>query len=252
MVLRRTRYQLRAAEDRAEQLEGYLIALGNMDEFIRIIRDSANRDAARDQLLALRATRRVIEVAFGLQIRDENRLDRANGSYALTEKQTNQILELRLYQLTGLERDKITAEYRDLLATIKDLLDVLARESRVLELIKSELRAIKERHASPRLTEILPDEGEMNVEDLISNKGCIITLTRTHPVQQAHRCGRLPRAAPRRPRRDRHDHARFRGRRGRRFCRNFLHREHARLPHVFHARRALLRRKPASIMRCPR
>ncbi len=176
VILRRTRFQLRAAEERAEQLEGYLIALGNMDEFIRIIRDSANRDAARERLLALRYERKAVE-AFGILIRDENRLDRATNSYALTEKQTNQILELRLYQLTGLERDKISGEYRELLDTIKDLLDILARESRVLELIKSELRTIKEKHATPRLTEILPDAGDIAMEDLIANKGCIITLT---------------------------------------------------------------------------
>src|SRR5262249_18881779 len=130
----------------------------------------------RDRLLALRYERKAIE-SFGIKIRDENRLERASNAYALTEKQANQVLELRLYQLTGLERDKISGEYRELLATIEDLLDILARESRVLELIKSELRAIKEKHGTPRLTEILPDAGEISIEDLIANKGCIITLT---------------------------------------------------------------------------
>ena len=178
VVLRRTRYQLRAAEERAEQLEGYLVALANMDDFIKIIRDSANRDAARDRLLALRYTRPAVE-SFGIRVRDEARLDRVAGTYALAEKQATQILDLRLYQLTGLEREKISGEYRSVLETIQDLLDILAREERVLELIKAELRTIKEKYATPRLTGIIPDSGEINMEDLIANKGCIITLT--HP-----------------------------------------------------------------------
>jgi len=84
---------------------------------------------------------------------------------------------LRLYQLTGLERDKITAEYQELLKTIKDLLDILAREERVLSIIKAELKAIRDKHAGPRLTELVPEEGEISIEDLIANEGCIITVT---------------------------------------------------------------------------
>ncbi len=174
VVLRRTRYELRKAEDRAETLEGYLIALANLDEFIRIIRGSANRDEARVKLLAFEFTRRQVE-QIGLLIRDEARL--TDGRYAFSEHQANQILELRLYQLTGLERDKTISEYKALLETIKDLRDILAKEIRVFQIIKTELREIQQKYAGPRLTQLVPDEGEINMEDLIANEGCIISVT---------------------------------------------------------------------------
>ena len=175
VILRRTRFLLREAETRAEKLEGYLIALANLDEFIRIIRDSQNRDEARTRLLALNFSRQQIE-KFGLLLRNESRLSE-NGQYRFSEAQADSILELRLYQLTGLERDKISAEYQELLKTIADLVDILGSEERVLTIIKSELLAIKEKHAGPRLTELVPEEGEISIEDLIANEGCIITVT---------------------------------------------------------------------------
>src|SRR5437868_5598800 len=174
VVLRRTRFELRKAEERAETLEGYLIALANLDEFIRIIRGSANRDEARVKLLAFEFTRKQVE-KIGILIRNEARL--TDGRYAFSEHQANQILELRLYQLTGLEREKITKEYSELLETIKDLRDILAKESRVFQIIKKELREIRDKHASARLTQLVPDEGEINMEDLIANEGCIISIT---------------------------------------------------------------------------
>ena len=174
VILRRTRYELRKAEERAETLEGYLIALSNLDEFIRIIRGSANRDEARVKLLAFEFTRRQVE-QIGVLIRNEARL--TEGRYAFSEHQANQILELRLYQLTGLEREKVISEYRSLIETIKDLRDILAKEIRVFEIIKTELREIRQKYAGPRLTQLVPDEGEMNMEDLIANEGCIISIT---------------------------------------------------------------------------
>src|ERR1700716_2302423 len=174
VILRRTRFELRKAEERAETLEGYLIALANLDEFIRIIRGSANRDEARVKLLAFEFTRKQVE-KIGVLIRNEARL--VEGRYAFSEHQANQILELRLYQLTGLEREKITKEYGELIETIQDLRDILAKESRVFQIIKKELREIRDKHASPRLTQLVPDEGEINMEDLIANEGCIISIT---------------------------------------------------------------------------
>jgi DNA gyrase subunit A len=174
VVLRRTRFLLRQAEERAETLEGYLIALANMDDFIRIIRDSANRDEARVKLLAYEFTRRQVE-QLGILIRSEARLP--DGIYAFSEKQADEILNLRLYQLTGLEREKIIKEYTDLVATIKDLLDILDKESRVFTIIKDELRVIQKKHGTDRLTQLVPDEGEINMEDLIANEGTIITIT---------------------------------------------------------------------------
>src|SRR5438046_4994871 len=111
----------------------------------------------------------------GILIRTESML--VAGRYAFSEHQANQILELRLYQLTGLEREKITKEYGELIETIQDLRDILAKESRVFQIIKKELREIRDKHASPRLTQLVPDEGEINMEDLIANEGCIISIT---------------------------------------------------------------------------
>jgi DNA gyrase subunit A len=174
VVLRRTRFELRKAEERAETLEGYLIALANLDEFIRIIRGSANRDEARVKLLAFEFTKKQVE-QIGIQIRHESRL--VDGRYAFSEHQANQILDLRLYQLTGLEREKIDSEYKELLGSIKDLRDILAKEQRVFIIIKKELREIRDKHGTPRLTELAPDEAEINMEDLIANEGCIISIT---------------------------------------------------------------------------
>jgi DNA gyrase subunit A len=209
VVLRRTRYELRKAEERAETLEGYLIALANLDEFI-----------------AFEFTRKQVE-KIGILIRNEARL--VEGRYAFSEHQTNQILDLRLYQLTGLEREKIEKEYAELIETIKDLRDILAKESRVFQIIKKELREIRDKHASPRLTQLVPDEGEINMEDLIANEGCIIS------IHQADRGQRLPRPAAGRQRRDRHDHAGGRDRGGRgRFHRAPLYGDDPRLPDVLH------------------
>src|SRR3954449_6938215 len=174
VVLRRTRYELRKAEERAETLEGYLIALANLDEFLRIIRGSANRDEARVKLLAFEFTKRQVE-QLGILIRNPARL--TDGRYAFSEQQADEILNLRLYQLTGLEREKIVNEYKDLVETINDLRDILAKEQRVFTIIKKELREIRDKYGSPRLTEIAPDEAEINIEDLIVNEGCIISIT---------------------------------------------------------------------------
>lgn len=174
VILRRTRYLLHQAELRAEKLEGYLIALANLDEFIKIIRDSSNREEAKVKLLAFEFTKKQVE-HFGLKLRGSERL--VDGTYVMSELQVDAILELRLYQLTGLERDKVLTEYAELLKLILDLGDILAREERVLSLIKSELRALQEKHGTPRLTAIVPAEGEISLEDLIANEGSIITIT---------------------------------------------------------------------------
>ncbi|HZT22045.1 MAG TPA: DNA gyrase subunit A [Verrucomicrobiae bacterium] len=183
VVLRRTRFQLQKAEERAELLEGYLCALANLDEFIQIIRGSKTREEARVKLLAFEWTQKQVE-RWGVFIRNEARLTK--GRYALTERQVDAILELRLYQLTGLEIDKVETEYKELLERIKDLLDILAREARVMALIKAELKAIKEKYATPRKTELVPDEGEIAIEDLIANEGVIITLTHNGLIKRTN------------------------------------------------------------------
>ncbi len=183
VVLRRTRFELKKAQERAEILEGYLIALANMDAFIRIIRSSSNREEARIKLLAFEFSRLQVE-QLGILIRSEARLN--NGRYGFSEAQANAILELRLYQLTGLEMDKVRAEYGELVAKIKDLMDILARETRVMSIIKAELQAIREKHATPRLTELVPDEGEIAIEDLIANEGVIITITHSGLIKRTN------------------------------------------------------------------
>jgi DNA gyrase subunit A len=183
VVLRRTRFDLRKAEERAELLEGYLCALSNLDEFIRIIRGSRTRDEARIKLLGFEWSRAQVE-SWGILIRSEPRL--VNGFYSLTERQVDSVLELQLYRLTGLEIDKVRVEYRDLLEKIKDLLDILARESRVMAIIKQELQEIKQKHATPRLSEIVPDEGEIAIEDLIANEGVIITITHNGLIKRTN------------------------------------------------------------------
>jgi DNA gyrase subunit A len=183
VVIRRTKFELRKAEERAETLEGYLIALSNLDEFIRIIRSSATREEARIKLLAFDFMRAQVE-KIGILIRNEERL--TSGRYSFSEAQANAILELRLYQLTGLEIDKVRAEYRETIERIKDLLDILAKEARVMSIIKAELQAIKEKYATPRLTDLVPDEGEIAIEDLIANEGVIITLTHTGLIKRTN------------------------------------------------------------------
>jgi DNA gyrase subunit A len=174
VVLRRTRFLLRQAEARAEALEGYLIALTHLDDFIDIIRRSANREEARVKLLAFEFSRETVE-GIGIRIRSEARL--TDGRYVFSELQADQILDLRLYQLTGLEREKIINEYGEIVRKIDDLLDILDRADRVMTIIKDELVRIKEKYGSERLTGILPEQGEIDIEDLIANEGCIITIT---------------------------------------------------------------------------
>ena len=183
VVVRRTRYELEKAERRAETLEGYIIALSNLDKFIKIIRESANRDEAKVKLMAFDFTKAAVE-KLGILIRDKARLN--NGRYEFSEEQANAILELRLYQLTGLEIDKIRAEYKDLVEKIKDLLDILAKESRVLSIIKDELSLIKEKYATPRRTDLAPDEGEMSIEDLIANESVMITVTHNGLIKRTN------------------------------------------------------------------
>src|SRR5437667_460874 len=126
------------------------------------------------KLLAFEFTKRQVE-QLGILIRNPARL--TNGRYAFSEQQADDILNLRLYQLTGLEREKIDKEYKELINAINDLRDILAKEERVFTIVKKELREIRDKHGSPRLTGIVPDQAEINIEDLIANEGCIISIT---------------------------------------------------------------------------
>jgi len=162
------------AEERAELLEAFLLALGHLDDFIKIIRSSKNRDEARERLAAYSFPVATAE-SLGIMIRSQPSI--SGGTYTFSERQVNAILELRLYQLTGLEQDKVKGEYDTVLADITDLMDILAREERVLIIIKDELRAIKDKFASPRKCNIVAEVGEVAMEDLIANDAMIVTLS---------------------------------------------------------------------------
>ena len=150
VTVRRTKFDLKKAEDRAHILEGLRIALDHIDEIIHIIRSSETDVNARTTMM-----------------------DR----YELSEIQANAILEMRLRRLTGLERDKIEKEYQELMETIKDLRDILANHSRVLNIIRSELNEVKERYGDDRRTEISDAEIDMQDEDLIPEEDVVITMT---------------------------------------------------------------------------
>jgi len=183
VILRRTRFELKRAEDRAEVLEGFLIALANLDEFIRIIRTSRTREEAKVKLMAFEFTRAQVE-KWGIHIRKPDRL--VNGRYAFSEVQADAILDLRLYQLTGMEADKVRNEYKSLLERIGDLKDILSKESRVLAIIKEGLQTVKAKYANPRRTQIVPDEGEMAIEDLVANEPVIITITHNGLIKRTN------------------------------------------------------------------
>jgi DNA gyrase subunit A len=150
VVRRRTIYDLNKAEERAHILEGLRIALDNIDRVIALIRGSKNDQVARDGLMR---------------------------EFGLTEKQAQAILDMRLRRLTGLEREKIDAEYKDLLEKIKYYRDVLKKEELLESVIKEELLEIKAKYADTRRTNIAPDAGEFNIEDLIEEQEVAITLT---------------------------------------------------------------------------
>ena len=150
VVLRRTHFRLRKAEDRAHILEGYKIAQDNLDDFVRIIRASANRLEAKENLTA---------------------------KYPLTERQVNAILDLRLYQLTGMEREKIESEYEELMSIISGLKEIIENEHILLRVIKDELLELKDSYSDDRKCIITDYEGEARMEDLIPNDGCVITIT---------------------------------------------------------------------------
>jgi DNA gyrase subunit A len=150
VIQRRTRYELKRAEARAHILEGYLKALDHLDEIVALIRSSSDKAEAKSALVV---------------------------QYNMTDKQADAVLELRLYQLTGLERGKVESEYRDLLAKIEDYRAILASEERVREIIKQELEKQKSTKGE-RLTKIIAGQGEtFEMEDLISNESVVITIS---------------------------------------------------------------------------
>ncbi len=150
VIRKRTRFELNKAEARAHILKGYLKALDHLDEVVRIIRASSNRDAAKKELMT---------------------------KYSFTERQAHAVLDLRLYQLTGMEREKIEKEHEELLKKIAHYKAILASEEMVKDIIRNELAAIQKTHKSPRKTKVIAAEGEFNMEDLIADEQVVITIS---------------------------------------------------------------------------
>ncbi|SMC55566.1 DNA gyrase subunit A [Cellulophaga tyrosinoxydans] len=150
VVVRRTQFELKKAEDRAHILEGLIIASDNIDEVIAIIRASSNADEARENLME---------------------------RFKLSEIQAKAIVEMRLRQLTGLEQDKLRSEYEEILKTIEDLKDILARKERRMEIIKEELAEVKAKYGDERRSEINFAGGDLSMEDMIPDEQVVITIS---------------------------------------------------------------------------
>ncbi len=150
VVVRRTTFDLKKAQDRAHILEGLIIASDNIDEVIAIIRASSNVDEARNSLME---------------------------RFKLSEIQAKAIVEMRLRQLTGLEQDKLREEYDEILKTIEDLKDILANKDRRMQVIKDELLEIKEKYGDPRRSEINFAGGDLSIEDMIPDEQVVITIS---------------------------------------------------------------------------
>jgi DNA gyrase subunit A len=157
IVIRRTKFELDKAETRAHILEGLLVALDNLDQIISIIRHAPDGETARDALM---------------------------DTFELTRPQAQAILDLRLQKLTGLERDKVKEEHAGLLARIGELRALLGDENAVLGVIKTELTEIRRLYNDDRRTDIVPDEGEIDLEDLIAEEQMAITITKTGYVKR--------------------------------------------------------------------
>nr|WP_268878056.1 DNA gyrase subunit A [Candidatus Borkfalkia ceftriaxoniphila] len=157
VIVRRTKFDLNKAEERAHIVSGLVLALANIDEVIAIIKGSKDKFVAIDKLMA---------------------------TFELSEKQANAIMEMRLQRLTSLEVDKLEEELTQLQATIADLRDILANETRVLEIIKTDLRTIMEKYPSERRTELSYDYGEIDIEDLIEREDVVITMTHSGYIKR--------------------------------------------------------------------
>jgi DNA gyrase subunit A len=150
VVVRRTKFELRKAEERAHILEGLIIASDNIDEVIKIIRASSSPDEAREALME---------------------------RFKLSEIQAKAIVEMRLRQLTGLEQDKLRTEYNDIISTISDLKDILDKKDRRMEIIKEELLEVKQKYGDERRSEINYAGGNLSIEDMIPDEQVVITIS---------------------------------------------------------------------------
>ena len=176
VVTRRTAYRLRKARDRAHVLVGLAIAVANIDEVVALIRAAPNPETARQQLMERHWP--ASDVAPLIELIDEpGHKVAADGTYLLSEVQARAILDLRLQRLTGLEREKIADELQALAEEIRDYLEILASRARLLDIVRDELVALKERYDDPRRTTLEEGEAETDIEDLIQREDMVVTLS---------------------------------------------------------------------------
>lgn len=184
IVTRRTRYLLRKARDRAHVLEGLAVALANIDPIIKLIRESETPAVAKEKLVGQvwepGVVMDMLDRAGALASKPEDlgaEFGLVDGKYQLTEVQAQAILDLRLHRLTGLEQDKIVAEYREILEKIEDFLDILTDPERLRLVIRQELVDVIDQFGDQRRTDIQVDYSEMTVEDLIADESVVVTLS---------------------------------------------------------------------------
>jgi DNA gyrase subunit A len=176
VISRRTKFRLNKARDRAHVLVGLAIAVANIDEVIRLIRTSADAASAREALMGRDWPASDVSALIEL-IDDPTHKMNADGTYRLSETQARAILDLRLQRLTALGRDEVQEELEKLAAEIRDYLDILGSRERILSIVKEELAEVRAAHATPRKTEILDFEGDMDDEDLIAREDMVVTVS---------------------------------------------------------------------------
>ncbi len=191
VVTRRTVFELRKARDRGHVLEGLAVALSNVDEIIALIKAALTPADAKRELMARTWHSTLVEDMLLRAAAEASRPDglapefgMSRRGYLLSDVQAQAILELRLQRLTGLEQDKIVAEYREVMAQIADLLDILARPERITQIITDELVAIRAQFGDKRRSEIVLQTADINLEDLIAREDMVVTLSHTGYIKR--------------------------------------------------------------------
>jgi DNA gyrase subunit A len=183
VVTKRTKFLLKKARDRAHVLVGLAIAVANIDEVIRLIRASKDAAEAREALMGRSWPAKMLEPLIQLIADPRHRLQ-SDGTYRLSDEQARAILDLRLQRLTQLGLEEITAELEKLAGEIKNYLDILGSRARVQTIIRNELTEIRDEFATPRLTQIIENEGEVEDEDLIEREDMVVTVSHAGYVKR--------------------------------------------------------------------
>lgn len=176
IITRRTAFDLKKARERAHILQGFLLAIDNIDEVISILRSSKSVQEGKERLMERFKEddlAKLLQRAMGEKYKDVH----FEHEIGLSEEQADAIVQMRLGQLTGLERDKVISELAEIMEKINDFLDILSSDERVKEIIKEEITAIKEKYGDERRTAIEPVSGEVDIEDLIPEEECVLTYT---------------------------------------------------------------------------